>query len=162
MNLRGIAESVCRIVDVKIEDVLSESRLASLVEARHIIAHIARGKGAKYAEIGRFLNRDRTTMISSDRAAKRLAEVDAGFRRMVERAAHACRPADMPAAAVPGTIRRHAVAYCGCCQGTMDLGPCTPEEEARELAAFGFEARTDIGLVCPMCIEAYSEIGGAA
>lgn len=67
-------------------DVTGRSRKASIVEARQIIAYIMRRNGAKYHEICRTINRDRSTAIYSVERVYRLLSIgDKRTKYLIER-----------------------------------------------------------------------------
>ena len=59
----NILDNICRTIRVNDTDVISESRKIEFVIARQIFCFVARElTGSKYSEIGKVINRDRTSV----------------------------------------------------------------------------------------------------
>lgn len=72
-----ILDDICRITHVSHADVISESRKVKNVIARQIFCFIARKQtGAKYSEIGKVINRDRTSAIHSCKKVRQNIEIN--------------------------------------------------------------------------------------
>jgi len=70
--MNALLHSVCEACAVGIRDLLGPSRFPHMVDARMYVAMALRSKGYPYAEIGRVLHRDRTTVRNLiERAEKR-------------------------------------------------------------------------------------------
>lgn len=64
LRIADIVEAVCEITGVHRRELLSVFRDHVLIEARHCVCVIARHEaGRSYPEIGRFLDRDHTTIL---------------------------------------------------------------------------------------------------
>ena len=72
LKMITILNAACDACNVGIRDLLGPSRFPHMVDARMYVAMALRSKGYPYAEIGRVLHRDRTTVRNLiDRAEKR-------------------------------------------------------------------------------------------
>lgn len=58
-----LLEAACEVYAANVEDVLSDSRHGSVVKARQMACWLMSQQGLSTAHIGRFLNRDHTTVI---------------------------------------------------------------------------------------------------
>ena len=79
-RMDDIIMAVSKKFGVSREDILSEKRNAEIMLPRHICVYLARTcTNLSQAQIGKYLNRDRTTIISSENKVKKLMEDDHDF-----------------------------------------------------------------------------------
>lgn len=79
-RMDDIIIAVSKKYGVSREDILSDKRNASIMLPRHICVYLARTcTNLSQAQIGKAINRDRTTIISSENKIKSLMEVDHDF-----------------------------------------------------------------------------------
>ena len=85
-NLYGIAKVVCQEMDVTKEDFKSARRSVNMARARQIFMYLARHKTShSLPEIGRYVNRDHTTVIHGVDRIKDLLAKDERLAKIVRR-----------------------------------------------------------------------------
>lgn len=73
-EMRGIASQVSEATGVSVEDMRSPSRLRHHARARQYCFYFGRAKGLSYAQIGRYFNRDHTTVMYGVRKISQIME----------------------------------------------------------------------------------------
>jgi chromosomal replication initiator protein len=58
---------VCKRFGVRFDELLGKGRHAHLAQARHVLAWLLRQRGLSYPAIGKYLNKDHTTIMSAVR-----------------------------------------------------------------------------------------------
>jgi chromosomal replication initiator protein len=82
VSIRAIQRATCQHFKIGRVDLLSKSRMAHLVEPRHIAIFLAREGGVSWMKLGREFNREHTVPIYAVRRIKQ--RIDAGDKRTLE------------------------------------------------------------------------------
>ncbi len=85
ITIERIQEVVCEYFDVKVADVIGESRLKKFATPRHVAQHLCRQLTEySYPEIGqRFGGRDHTSIIHADRKIERDLQADPNMKNII-------------------------------------------------------------------------------
>lgn len=62
-SMKNIVEQVSRSRGVPVKDIMGTSRLKDIVAARQSAMWLSRSQGISFARVGRFFNRDHTTIL---------------------------------------------------------------------------------------------------
>lgn len=81
----NIVERICRNYNVSKESVLSESRKSDLTSVRKICMYVLKNKlNMTLAKIGRFFQRDHSTVITSIKDVEKMIEKDSHLKQFIE------------------------------------------------------------------------------
>lgn len=84
-NPDNIVERICRNYNVSKESVLSESRKSDLTTVRKICMYVLKNKlNMTLAKIGRFFQRDHSTVITSIKDVEKMIEKDSHLKQFIE------------------------------------------------------------------------------
>ncbi len=87
-TMRAVADDVCERWRISLAELKGPGRTMRLIVPRHEFCYEARRLGKSLTQIGRFLNRDHTTVLHGDRAhARRMRGAESLQGKHVRRAA---------------------------------------------------------------------------
>ena len=81
-----IVSAIKEVLSIEVEDLQSRERFRTLVNARYIYAFFARTLlGSSLSEIGKFINRDHTTIMHALKCYKDFYDTDLAFKNLASR-----------------------------------------------------------------------------
>lgn len=84
MSFDGVLQEAGRLFGVHPRDIRGKARYEFIQPARRAFCVAMRLRGNSYPSIGRFLDRDHSTIIYAARIAEKRMAVDAEYRRKIE------------------------------------------------------------------------------